>query len=251
VQTTANIDNIGKLRDWVASYCRDHHRSDTVPADRNHASLHPARLRRTLAWFIARKPRDLAAAAIQYGHLKVQMTLGYSGSYASGFPDDLAFEECLARLETLADAHDRLQHAERVSGPAPETYRHRVNAANRFAGHTLRTKREAATVLSNPDLQIFQGKGHDLRPGPQPRRLPPHPRRTRPPPHPRHRQLPSGLRQHRPHRPRHHRSPGPSGTPATPGRQPAGPTNPPRPGAARTRRLDAITSGHEKVRASP
>jgi hypothetical protein len=150
--------DIGKLRDWVASYCRDHDRNDTIPADGNHASLHPARLRRTLAWFIARKPRGLVAAAIQYGHLKVQMTLGYSGSYASGFPDDLAFEECLARLETLADAHDRLQHAEHISGPAAETYRHRVNAATRFAGRTLRTKREAATMLANPDLQIFQGK---------------------------------------------------------------------------------------------
>jgi hypothetical protein len=85
------------------------------------------------------------------------MTLGYSK--ASGFPDDLAFEEWLARLETMADAHQRLTEGEHVSGPAADIYRTRVTAATRFAGRTLRTNREAATLLANPDLQIFTGKG--------------------------------------------------------------------------------------------
>jgi hypothetical protein len=31
-----------------------------------------------LAWFICRRPRGLVAAAIQYGHLHVQITQGYS-----------------------------------------------------------------------------------------------------------------------------------------------------------------------------
>ncbi|MFD3504754.1 hypothetical protein [Streptomyces sp. NPDC058678] len=81
------------------------------------------------------------------------------GSYASGFPDDLAFEDWLARLDTLADAHERLREGEQVSGPAAETYRHRVEAATRFAGRVLRTKRHANAMLTNPDLQIFPGKG--------------------------------------------------------------------------------------------
>jgi len=98
----------------------------------------------------------LVAAAIQYGHLRVQMTLGYAGSYASGFPDDLAFEDWLARLDTLADAHERLREGAQVSGPAAETYRHRVQAATRFAGRVLRTKRHANAnananaMLANP-----------------------------------------------------------------------------------------------------
>ncbi|MFI5548984.1 hypothetical protein [Streptomyces sp. NPDC051738] len=87
------------------------------------------------------------------------MTLGYAGSYASGFPDDLAFEDWLARLDTLADAHQRLREGEQVSGPAAETYQHRVQAATRFAGRVLRTKRHANAMLTNPDLQIFPGKG--------------------------------------------------------------------------------------------
>lgn len=40
-----------------------------------------------------------------------------------------------------------------------ETYRHRVQAATRFAGRVLRTKRHANAMLANPDLQIFPGKG--------------------------------------------------------------------------------------------
>jgi hypothetical protein len=39
--------------------------------------------------------RGLIAAAIQYGHAYVSLSRGYAGSYASGFPDDLAFEEWL------------------------------------------------------------------------------------------------------------------------------------------------------------
>lgn len=125
-------------------------RDDTVPADPADAPITTSRLRRTLAWFIARRPRGLVAAAIQYGHVSVKMTLGYSGSYASGFPDDLAFEEWLTRHETMADAHQRLTDGEHVSGPTADTFRTRVTAATRFAGRTLRTNREAATLLANP-----------------------------------------------------------------------------------------------------
>lgn len=142
------------LIEWINTYCTAYQREDTIPADPADASIYPSRLRRTLAWFIVRRPRGLVAAAIQYGHVGVNMNLGYSGSYASGFPDDLAFEEWLHRLETMANAHQLLASGEHVSGPAADTYRHRVTAATRFAGRTLRTGREAATLLANPDLQI-------------------------------------------------------------------------------------------------
>ncbi|MFF7845378.1 hypothetical protein ACFZC6_42580 [Streptomyces ossamyceticus] len=157
-ETRINHD-IAEFLAWVETYCTEHGRSDHIPPDPVHPVIYTGRLRRTLAWFIVRRPRGLVAAAIQYGHLRVQMTLGYAGSYASGFPDDLAFEDWLARLDTLADAHERLREGEQVSGPAAETYRHRVQAATRFAGRVLRTKRHANAMLTNPDLQIFPGKG--------------------------------------------------------------------------------------------
>ncbi|MGW4272689.1 hypothetical protein ACWEGQ_10045 [Streptomyces seoulensis] len=151
--------DIHRLIDWVNRYCTTQGRQDTIPPDPAHPKISLSRLRRTLAWFIVRRPRGLIAAAIQYGHVRVQMTLGYSGNYTSGFPDDLAFEEWLARLDDLTDAHDRLQTGEHVSGPAADTYRNRVSASTRFAGRVLRTGREASTLLTNPDLQIFPGKG--------------------------------------------------------------------------------------------
>lgn len=151
--------DIANLIDWINDYCAARNHPDTIPADPTNPKIALTRLRRTLAWFIARRPRGLVATAIQYGHVRVRMTLGYSGNYASGFPDDLAFEEWLARLETLADAHEQLRAGEHVSGPAADTYRHRVNAAAGFSGRVLRTAREAHTMLTNPDLQIFPGQG--------------------------------------------------------------------------------------------
>jgi integrase len=159
-RTAANITgDINDLITWVNAYCRDNHRGDDIPADPTLARISPRRLRRTLAWFIARKPRGLVAAAIQYGHVKVQMTLGYAGTYASGFPDELAFEDWLQRLDTLAGAQRQLDAGEHVSGPAADTYRHRVRDASRFAGRVLRTARETRALLANPELQIFPGNG--------------------------------------------------------------------------------------------
>jgi integrase len=149
--------DIDALIAWVNQYCAESGRTDAIPPDPVKASISLGRLRRTLAWFIVRRPRGLVAAAIQYGHLRTGMTLGYAGSYDSGFPDDLVFEEWLTRLDDLAEAHHRLRDGEHVSGPAAERYRQRVESATRFAGRVLRTSRDAAALLANPDLQIYQG----------------------------------------------------------------------------------------------
>jgi hypothetical protein len=116
--------------------------------------------RRTLAWFICRRPRGLVACALQYGHLHVLQSLGYSGTYASGFPDELALEEWLARLDQLEQAEQRLETGEHVSGPAAGTYRSHVTGGTaRFAGRVIRSGRQAKAVLANPALQIYPGKG--------------------------------------------------------------------------------------------
>jgi hypothetical protein len=48
--------DLGIFCTWVNRYCVAAGRVDIIPPDPN-GKLHPARLRRTLAWFIARKPR--------------------------------------------------------------------------------------------------------------------------------------------------------------------------------------------------
>ncbi|MGX8908602.1 hypothetical protein ACR820_25810 [Streptomyces netropsis] len=143
---------------WVNDYCRANGRDEVIPPDPQRLSA--GRFRRTLAWFICRRPRGLVAAAIQYGHLHVQITQGYAGTYASGFPDDLAFERWLTRLEELDEADRRIKNGEHVSGPAADAYRSRVTGGiQRFAGRVLRTGRQARQIMANPSLQIYPGKG--------------------------------------------------------------------------------------------
>jgi hypothetical protein len=150
---------IARLIDWVNGYCTAHQRRDSIPPDPAGA-LAPSRLRRTLAWFICRRPRGLVACALQYGHLHVLQSLGYSSTYASGFPDDLALEEWLTRLDELAEAEQRLNTGEHVSGPAADAYRSRVTGSTaRFAGRVIRSGRQAKAMLANPALQIYPGKG--------------------------------------------------------------------------------------------
>ncbi|MBS2545530.1 hypothetical protein KGQ19_01470 [Catenulispora sp. NL8] len=144
--------------EWINAECSRLGRRDAIPDDGK--PLAPIRLRRTLAWFIRRRPRGLIAASIQYGHAHVRMTQGYAGSYASGFPDEYAFEDYLFRLDTLAEDEKSLVDGERVSGPAADNYRFRVSAANKeFAGRVIIGERRVRDLLGNPLLQIHHGEG--------------------------------------------------------------------------------------------
>ncbi|MFF9547374.1 hypothetical protein ACF1B4_27760 [Streptomyces albidoflavus] len=152
-------DDIIKFINWVNERCRQLGRKDHIPADAG-GSIAPSRFRRTLAWFIRRKPRGLIAASIQYGHAYTQMLQGYAGSYEAGFLDDYAFEDWLFRMEGIAEDERRLLAGEHVSGPAADAYRYRVQAASReFAGRVLNSERHARDMLGNPLLQIHHGDG--------------------------------------------------------------------------------------------
>ncbi len=125
-------DDIHRFIAFVDHLC-NHHDIDPIPPD-PHGLLTITRFRRTLAWFIRRRPRGLVAASIQYGHVHTRMIQGYAGAYDSGFPDELAFEDFLGRLEQFAADEQALDGGEHVSGPASQSYRQRVHAANqRFA----------------------------------------------------------------------------------------------------------------------
>jgi hypothetical protein len=149
-------DDLAAFNDWVNSVCARRGAAG-IPLD-HRGRLKISRFRRTLAWFIRRRPRGLVAGSIQYGHVNTRLLQGYAGDYDSGFPDELAFADFLARLEELAEDDHALRAGERVSGPAAEAYRHRVTAANRqFAGHVLTSNRQARDLLANPALQIYRG----------------------------------------------------------------------------------------------
>ncbi|MER7959904.1 hypothetical protein [Streptomyces sp. NPDC096030] len=152
-------DDITAFVDWVNNEVRRRGRTDLIPPD-IHGNLSASRFRRTLAWFIRRRPRGLVAASVQYGHLYTRLLQGYAGSYESGFPDEYAFEDWLYRIEILAEDAQALEEGEHVSGPAADTYRQRVTGANRqFAGHVLTSDSQARDLVGNPLLQVHHGQG--------------------------------------------------------------------------------------------
>ncbi|WP_328559280.1 hypothetical protein [Streptomyces coelicoflavus] len=63
-------------------------------------------------------------------------------------------------METLAEDERALAAGEHVSGPAADTYRHRVTGAHRtFAGRVLTSTAQSRDLLGNPLLQIHHGPG--------------------------------------------------------------------------------------------
>lgn len=145
--------------DWVNDYCTSNNRKDSIPED-PHGRVSPSRFRRTLAWHIVRRPRGLVAAAIQYGHVATYVTQGYSGSYASGFPDELGFERWLERIDNVQDAEEYLNNGGHLSGPAATELEQRTRLATaKFLGRTIPTRRQASALLSDPTLQVFKGAG--------------------------------------------------------------------------------------------
>ena len=120
--------------------------------------VHASRLRRTLAYFIVRRPRGLVAAALQYSHISTKVTLSYSGNADTSWTDDLAAE----RLEMVLDQTDedwtRLQDGEHISGPAAAEYRSRLTRVARFAGRVVNQVRNAERLLTQADPNIHHGQ---------------------------------------------------------------------------------------------
>ncbi|MFJ1596129.1 hypothetical protein [Streptomyces sp. NPDC088261] len=69
-----------RMLDWVNSTFTPVSGAPAIPPDPA-KRLHASRFRRTLAYFIARRPCGLIAAALQYGHLKPKVTLNYAKAW--------------------------------------------------------------------------------------------------------------------------------------------------------------------------
>jgi hypothetical protein len=131
--------------------------SAAIPADPTR-HIHASRLRRTLAYFIVRRPRGLIAAALQYGHVNTRVTLSYAGDPDPGWLNDLALERLEMVLDQTADDVHHLRDGERISGPAADDYRQRVAAAARFAGRTVTSVANARRLLATADPNIHHGE---------------------------------------------------------------------------------------------
>lgn len=150
------------LIDWAntraITLSRDH---EIIPHDPE-GPVNLRRLRRTLAWFIYRRPRGRVALGIQYGHLHAATTDGYGSRTSTGLRDLFPMEEALALSDTLAQAASALDAHPHVSGPAASRYR---KAAEQYTAHyagVSLTARQAADLTRNPALRIYDSPGQVL-----------------------------------------------------------------------------------------
>lgn len=148
-------DRIIDLINWCNQQAERLERGhEAIPPD-SEGPVTVRRFRRTLAWFVYRKPGGRIALGVQYGHLRGHTTDGYGSRVSSGLRDVFPMEEALAAAEFLQGAYDRMQNGERVTGPAAKRYTEGIQLYhNKFGGRYL-TNRQAAALRSNPKLRIY------------------------------------------------------------------------------------------------
>ena len=99
---------------------------------------------------------------VQYGHLHAATTDGYGGRVSAGLRDLFPMEEAFAVSDTLHQAAEDRQASSTVSGPAAARYRAAVTEyQQRYQGMAL-TAKQAAALMSNPDLRVHDAAGQTL-----------------------------------------------------------------------------------------
>lgn len=156
------LDAIKRLCKWSNQRAADLDRPhDVIPADPT-GPINLRRLRRTLAWFIYRRPGGRVALGIQYGHLHAATTDGYGGRASAGLRGVFPMEEAFAVTDTLHRAAEHLETNPHVSGPAAARYRAAASEyRDHFQGLTLTTKQSAA-LIANPNMRVYDAPGQTL-----------------------------------------------------------------------------------------
>jgi integrase len=148
---------------WVNGYSDANRLADRIPLVAGQGwHLTPRQFRRTLAWFIARRPGGVIAGAIQYRHQHVQMFEGYAGTSASGFRAEVEAEQALERGERLLATVENYEHRQ-LGGPAAEEARARLEELGRragagFAGTVVTDLRRLQLIMRRHDPNVFPGK---------------------------------------------------------------------------------------------
>lgn len=150
--------NLQRFITWVNESFRLPGEGTPIPPDPL-KNIHPSRLRRTLAYFIVRRPRGLIACALQYGHVSTKVTLSYAGAADTGWMNDVAVERLEMVIDQLEDDQERLDAGEHVSGPSAAEYRARIERMALFAGRVITTARSAERLLASTDPDVHHGEG--------------------------------------------------------------------------------------------
>jgi hypothetical protein len=157
---TATINQINAFTAWINDYCAGDNRVDGIPSVDGHPwRLTTRQFRRTLAWFIARRPGGSIAGAIAYRHQAIQMFEGYAGTSDSGFRAEVESEQALARGEHLLAMIDRHEHTA-LTGPAcPEAARRLddLSRDHQFSGTVITDSRRLKRLMTQHDPAIYPG----------------------------------------------------------------------------------------------
>ncbi|MEU7823026.1 hypothetical protein [Catellatospora sp. NPDC049133] len=145
---------------WVNDYCAEHGRHDGIPDITGRTwRLMTSQFRRTLAWYIARRPGGAIAGAIAYRHLSIQMFEGYAGTSDSGFRAEVESEQALARgehLMAMIDAHDH----DALTGPAADDAARRLAAfaaQSRYQGMVVTDRHRLKRLMDRHDPAVYPG----------------------------------------------------------------------------------------------
>ena len=162
ITTRTTTKHLHELTVWINRYCTEHDLAESLPPVNGRPWVITTRqFRRTLAWFIARRPGGSIAGAIAYRHLSIQMFEGYASTSDSGFRAEVEAEQALARGEDLMSIATDHPHPA-ISGPAADEASRRLStlsADSSFAG----------TVLT--DRPRIARRNETIRPGRLPRYL--------------------------------------------------------------------------------
>lgn len=145
---------------WVNDFCAERRFAEQIPTVEDVPwRLTTRQFRRTLAWFIARRPGGAIAGAIAYRHQAIQMFEGYAGTSDSGFRAEVESEQALARGEHLMAMIDRHEHTS-LAGPAgiqAAARLHDFGTAAGFAGVTVTDPHRLKRLMARDDPAIYPG----------------------------------------------------------------------------------------------
>ncbi|MGW2275743.1 hypothetical protein [Streptomyces yangpuensis] len=150
---------INRVITWVNAYCHHYGLPGAIPEVNGKPwNLTARQFRRTLAWYIARRPGGVIAGAVQYRHLGIQMFEGYAGTSDSGFRAEVEAEQSMQRGEHLLALTTDHQHD--LSGPAAHEaavrladFHHRTG----FTGSVVTDPARLRRVLARHDPEVYPG----------------------------------------------------------------------------------------------
>ncbi|MDZ8162160.1 hypothetical protein [Microbacterium aquimaris] len=158
---SGTILSLNRFIPWVQRYCRERGREDAIPDYNGRVwRLSTRQFRRTLAWYIARRPGGSIAGAIAYRHHTIQMFEGYAGTSDSGFRAEVEAEQALARGEHLLAMIERNDHFQ-LGGPAANEAYVRLRdmgAEQTFAGTVQTDPRRFVRLLNARGPEVYPGR---------------------------------------------------------------------------------------------